>query len=149
MKESQTRCKRYGISLLEVIACTAMVTVMIIPIAGVVRGSALLVCKLASVVLSMESIAIIHSNKHAIAKTKANKTSIAGRHFAEGLLRRAIVSFRNDLSITGNLVDPSNGMDTSRCESISLSPSATQIRVFLYAGSTVLAVDVTVDPTTL
>ncbi len=33
------RIKRQGISLLEVIACTALVAVMIVPIAGVIRAS--------------------------------------------------------------------------------------------------------------
>ncbi|TWU34931.1 hypothetical protein [Novipirellula artificiosorum] len=38
--EQRNRRLRYGISLLEVIACTALLAVMIVPIAGVIRASA-------------------------------------------------------------------------------------------------------------
>lgn len=113
------------------------------------RGSALLVCTLAAAILSMAAIAILRSSQRNIARVDALETSSRGRFVSEGLYQRSIALLRLNPNTTGTIVDPGNGMPEARCELRQLSPSATQIQVFLYAASTVPAKDVVVDPTTL
>ena len=113
------------------------------------RGSALLVCTLAAAVLSMAAIAIVRSSQRSIARVDALRTTAQGRCVAEGLFQRSVGILRTDPNTTGTIVDPANGMPDARCELRRLSPTATQIQVFLYAGATIPAKDVVIDPTAL
>ena len=113
------------------------------------NASALLLCTLAAAVLSMAAIAILRSGQRGIARVEARRTSSAGQHVAAGLLQRSVAILRVNPATTGNIVDPGNGMPGAYSELQSLSPSATRIRVFLYAASTTPAIETVVDPTTL
>lgn len=113
------------------------------------RGSALLVCTLAATVLSMAAIAIIRSSQRNIARVDALRTTGQGRCVVEGLFQRSIAILRTDPNTTGTIADPNNGMANARCDLRQLSPTATQIQIFLYAGATTPAKSVVIDPTTL
>jgi type II secretory pathway component PulK len=113
------------------------------------RGAALLVCTLAAAVLSMAAIAILRSSKRAIERVDAVQVSSASRAVSEGLLQRSIAILRVNPNATGSVTDPNNGMSSARAELRQLSPTATQVQVFLYPGSTVPAEDIVVDPTAL
>ena len=113
------------------------------------RGSALLVCTLAAVVVSMAAIAIIRSGRQAVARVEALRASATARHVADGLTQRAIALLRADPTRSGDVADPNAPLPAARCQLLRLSPKATQIRVFLYAGSTIPAIDLVVDPSKL
>lgn len=113
------------------------------------RGSALVVCTIATAALSLAAIAIVRSGTRSIARLESLRSTDAGRHVAAGLTQRAIATLRNDPSASGTIIDPGNGMADATCQMTTLSPSATQIRVFLYAGSTIPASDLVIDPTSL
>ena len=108
------------------------------------RGSALLVCTLAATVLSMAAIAIIRSSQRNIALVDSLRISSQGRCVAEGLFQRSIALLRLDPKTTGTVLDPAVGMPGARCDLRKLSPTTTQIQVFLYAGSITPAKDVVV-----
>lgn len=112
-------------------------------------GSALLVATLAAAVLSMAGIAIIRSSQRSIARVDALRTTTQGRCVAEGLVQRAIATLRIDPNRTGAITDPSSLLPNANCQLRQLSPTATQIEVFLYAGSSTPVKDIVVDPTTL
>jgi hypothetical protein len=113
------------------------------------RGSALLVCTLAAAVLSMAAIAIIRSSQRNIARVDALRTTGEGRFVVEGLFQRSIAVLRSDPNSTGPIVDPANGMPGATCVLRQLSPTATQVQIFLYTGATTPAKDVVLDPTAL
>ena len=113
------------------------------------RGSALLVCTLAAVVVSMAAIAIVRSGRQSIARIEALRVNASSRHVAEGLTQRAIALLRADPNRSGDVIDANAPLPAARCRLVRLSPRATQIQVFLYAGATIPAVDVVVDPTRL
>lgn len=113
------------------------------------RGSALLVCTLAAAVVSMAAIAIVRSGRHSVARVEALRVSASSHHVAEGLTQRAIAILRDDPNRNGDVVDPNAPLPAARCRLLRLSPTATQIQVFLYAGSTIPAIDLVVDPTRL
>lgn len=113
------------------------------------RGSALVVCTLAAAALSMAAIAIVRSGQHSIARVRARQSSDSGRHVAEGLTQRAISLLRNDPATSGTVIDPGSPIAGAWCELTTLSPTATQIRVYLYTGSSIPATDIVVDPTAL
>lgn len=113
------------------------------------RGAALLVCTLAAAVLSMAAIAILRSSKRGIERIDAVQVSSTSRAVSEGLLQRSIAILRVNPNTIGTITDANNGMQSARSELRQISPTATQIQVFLYPGSTVPAQDVVVDPTTL
>lgn len=113
------------------------------------HGSALLVCTLAAAVLSMASIAILRSSQRSIARVDALQNSSQGRCVTEGLFQRSVAILRTSPNTSGTIVDPSSSMPNARCELRQLSPTATQIQIFLYASSTIPAKDVVVDPTAL
>ena len=108
------------------------------------RGSALLVCTLAAAVLSMAAIAIIRSSQRSIARVDALRTSGQGRCVADGLLQRSIAILRANPNTTGTISDPSNGTPDARSQLRQLSPTETQVQVFLYATSTTPAKDVVI-----
>lgn len=113
------------------------------------RGSALLVCTLAAAVVSMAAIAIVRSGRQSVARIEALRVSSSSRHVAEGLTQRAVSLLRADPNRSGDVVDPNAPLPAARCRLVRLSPKATQIQVFLYAGSTIPAIDLVVDPTKL
>ena len=113
------------------------------------RGSAILLCTLAAAVLSMSAIAILRSSRHHIARTDAQRSSVQGHHVADGLAQRCVAVLRADPGATGTIIDPDAPLADASGELTQLSPTATQIRVYLYAGSTTPAFDQIVDPNTL
>ena len=113
------------------------------------RGSALLVCTLAAAVLSLAAIAILRSSRHHITRTDASRTSIQGHHVTDGLVQRSIAILRADPNAAGTFVDPNVPIANAYSELTQLSPTATRIQVYLYAGSTTPAFDQVVDPSTL
>ena len=113
------------------------------------RGSALLVCTLAIAVLSMAAIAILRSSQRSIRRVDSLRDACQGRCVTDGMLQRSIAVLRTRPDATGTVADPNGVMPGARCELRQLSPVATRIQIFLYAGSTIPAKDVIVDPTTL
>ena len=113
------------------------------------QGSALLVCTLAAVVLSMASIAILRSTHRSIARIDALQSSVRGRCISQGLYQRSIAILRQDANFEGQVVDPVVGSDSGYSRITRLAPDATRIEVFLYAGATAAAVDTVLDPQTL
>ena len=113
------------------------------------KGSALLLCTLAATVLSMAAIAILRSGRQSIARVDSLRVSDSGRHVAEGFLQRSIALLQQNPNASGTVVDPANPLPGSRCELTPINANATQIRVFLYPGSSIPAVDAIVDPNAL
>ena len=72
-----------------------------------------------------------------------------GRCVADGLFQRAIAALRLDPNRTGSITDPGSPLANANCQLRQLSPTATQIQIFLYAGSATPAKDIVVDPTAL
>lgn len=112
------------------------------------QGSALLLCTLAAAVLSMGGIAILRSTQRSIVRVESQQSARQGRAITEGLYQRSVAMLRQNPATIGTITDPA-GSRTAYAELQMLSPSATRIRVFLYAGSSVPAKDSVVDPTTL
>ncbi len=113
------------------------------------RGSAILLCTLAAAILSLAAIAIVRSSRHHIAHTHAHRSSVDGHHISDGLAQRCVAILRADPNATGRVTDPNITLPDAYAELNLLSPTMTQIRVFLYAGSTIPALDTIVDPATL
>ena len=113
------------------------------------KGSAILVCTLAAAVLSLAAIAILRSSRHQIARTDAQRSSVHGHQVSDGLVQRCVAILRANPAATGRVTDPDTPMPDAFAELIQLSPTATQIRVFLYSGATTPAFDRIVDPATL
>ena len=97
----------------------------------------------------MAAIAILRSSQRHIAQVDAQRKSLQGRFVAEGLYQRSIAMLRLDPNTTGTIIDSGSGVPAARCELRRLSPTATQIQVFLYAASATPAKDIIVDPTAL
>ncbi|MDA8746353.1 hypothetical protein N9N28_17155 [Rubripirellula amarantea] len=113
------------------------------------RGSALLLCTLATVVLSLSAIAILKSHSREIGHTEAMESSVRGRLVAGGLLQRTIAQLRVDPLYSGTVTDRAAGSPDAFAQVTRVSASATRIDVFLYAGSRIPATSKIVDPTTL
>ena len=113
------------------------------------RGSAILLCTLAAAILSFSAIAILRSSRHQIAKTDAHRSGLQGHHVSDGLVQRCVAVLRANPNATGQVVDPSSPLANAYGELTQLSPTQTEIRVYLYAGSTTPAFDRIVDPNTL
>ncbi len=113
------------------------------------RGSALLVCTLAAVVISLAAVTMLRSSRRSIARIDAIQASDGGRHVADGLLQRSIALLRENPATAGTIVDPDGPNPDAFCQLTTLTATATQIQVFLYAGAAVPAIDMVVDPTAL
>ncbi|MFK8112665.1 MAG: hypothetical protein AB8B91_10695 [Rubripirellula sp.] len=96
----------------------------------------------------MSAIAILRSTKRGIARTDAQQSARAGRAITEGLYQRSIAILRTNPASSGTITDRAGSRDAF-AEVRNLGPTATQIQVFLYAGSSIPAKDVIVDPTAL
>ena len=113
------------------------------------RGSTLLLCTLATAVISTASIAILRSSQRQIARLDAQTSTTRGRTISDGLTQRAIAILRVDPNANGVISDPDLDNPDARCQLTRLSGNATQIQVFLYRSSTTPAADVIVDPAAL
>ena len=113
------------------------------------NGSAILVCTLAAAVLSLAAIAILRSSRHQIARTGAQRSSVQGHQVSDGLVQRCVAILRANPSAVGRVTDSGAAMPDAFAELIQLSPTATQIRIYMYAGATTPAFDRIVDPNTL
>jgi hypothetical protein len=113
------------------------------------RGSALLICTLAIAVISLASVAIVRSNQRGIANIDGIRASRQARHNADGLIQRSIATIRVAPTTVGTLPLPTMFPPDARVELTRLSPSATQIHVFLYDPSTIPARALVVDPSAL
>ena len=113
------------------------------------RGSALLLCTLATVVLSLSAIAILRSHTSEIGQTEAMESSVRGRFVAGGLLQRSVAQLRVDRKFSGTIIDRSSGSPDAFAQITPLTPAATRIEIYLYAGSRVPAVNKVVDPARL
>ena len=113
------------------------------------KGSALLLCTLAAAMLSMAAVGIIRGSRRAIARTDSLNASTEGRLVADGLFQRAIAHMRNDPAPNIVLTDSNSPLPSATCQLRTLSPTAVEVTVFLYAGATVPARQTIVDPTTL
>jgi hypothetical protein len=112
------------------------------------RGSALLLCTLAAAVLSVSAIAIIRSTQRGIVRVESQQAARQGRATTEGLLQRSIAILRTNPLTTGTIPDPA-GPAGAYADLRAMSPTATQIQIFLYANSTIPAKSIVVDPTSL
>ncbi len=110
------------------------------------RGSALLLCTLAAVVISIASIAILRSNQRGIATLSGTRVSRQARATSAGLVQRAYAALRLDTNLAGSLPLPKSYRSGERLELTKLSPSATQIEVYLYGSAKIPAKVVIVDP---
>lgn len=113
------------------------------------RGSALLVCTLAAAVLSMAAIAILRSSQRNIARVDSLRSSTQGRSVSQGLFQRSVAVLRTNPAASGLVTDPGVVLPGARSQLTRLSPSATRIQVYLYAGASMPAIDTVVDPSVL
>lgn len=110
------------------------------------RASALLLCTLAIAVVSAASVAILRSNQRGNATLGGTRVARQARQTADGMLQRAYAAIRLDPKLTGTISLPKSYGSGERLELKSLSPTATQIEVYLYAKAKKPARIVMVDP---
>ena len=113
------------------------------------RGSVLLLCTLATVMLSLAGIAILRTHKQHIAATHAAESSVEARMTTDGLMQRAIAQLRNDPHSPSLIQDKGSTMPEAFAKLQPISGTLSEVQVFLYQGSTTPALKRRIDTDTL
>lgn len=113
------------------------------------RGSAILICALATAVLSMATIAIVRSQQHAVRRVDAARASVTAKMTADGLMQRAVAMLRTNPALATTFNDPHVRNSSAFVVVQPLSSDESRVSVFLYAGSTVPAVSRVINVTSL
>jgi Tfp pilus assembly protein PilV len=105
----------------------------------------LLLCTIATVMISMAGLSILHSHARNLARTQSIETSVQARLAAEGLMQRAIARLRMNPTAKLVIMDQGSALPSAYGEVVPVSETQSEVRIYLYQDSEVPAVVKTID----
>lgn len=99
----------------------------------------LLLCTIATVMLSMAGLSILHSHTRNLARTRSVEASTQSRLAAEGLMQRAVARIALDPAVRLTMTDPNSTLPNAFADIVPISADQSQVRIYLYQDSKIPA----------